>query len=189
MLNSNNREELLALLKKYVKNENLIRHSIASEAVMKALSKRLNGNENKWAIAGLLHDIDVEITQGDIQTHTHKAVEILRENNIDEEIIEAIKMHNPMAWNNEISNNPFHIALRSGETITGLIIATAYVYPDKKISSVKVESVLKRFKDKRFAQGADRNTILECEKLGIPLNLFAEISLNAMKEVSSELGL
>jgi putative nucleotidyltransferase with HDIG domain len=183
-----NREEALNLIKKYIKNENLIKHSIASGAVMKHLALKLNEDKEKWEITGILHDIDVELTEGDIKTHTHKAVEILKENSIDEDIIEAVKMHNPLAWD-RLSDKPYHIALRAGETITGLIIATALVYPDKKLSSVKQESVLKRFKDKRFAAGADRNIIMECEKLSIPLKDFIEISLNAMKEVSTELGL
>ena len=183
-----NREEALNLIKKYIKNENLIKHSIASGAVMKHLALKLNEDKGKWEITGILHDIDVELTEGDIKTHTHKAVEILKENSIDDDIIEAIKMHNPLAWD-RLSDKPYHIALRAGETITGLIIATALVYPDKKLSSVKPESVLKRFKDKRFASGADRNVIRECEKLSIPLKDFIEISLNAMKEVSTELGL
>jgi putative nucleotidyltransferase with HDIG domain len=182
------RDEALTLLRKYVKNENLIKHCIASGAVMRELALKLNFDPDKWEIAGILHDIDVEMTKDDIKTHTHKAVEILKENNIDADIIEAIKMHNPVAWDKN-SNDPFHISLRAGETITGLVVATALVYPDKKLSSVKVESVLKRFKDKRFAAGADRNIILECEKLGIPLKDFVEISLRAMQKVSSDLGL
>jgi len=182
------REDALNLLKKYVKNENLIKHCIASGAVMKHLALKLNKDIEKWEIAGILHDIDVELTKNDIKIHTHKAVEILKENLIDDDIIEAVKMHNPLAWN-KYSDDPFHIALRASETLTGLIVATTLVYPDKKISSVKVESVLKRFKDKRFAAGADRNIIMECEKISISLKDFIEIALNAMKEVSFELGL
>jgi len=184
-----NREKALELLKKYIKNENLIKHCIASEAVMKALAKKLNTDIEKWGIAGLIHDIDVELTENDIKNHTHKAEEILKENNFPSDIIEAVKMHNPQAWNGIVSENPFHIALRSGETITGLIIATALVYPDKKLQSVKVSSILKRMKDKRFAAGVNREIIKECEKLGMKLEEFTELSLKAMQEISSELGL
>lgn len=182
------RNEALDLLRKYVKNENLIKHSIAAEAVMKKLALKLNEDPEKWGLCGLLHDIDVELTAQDIKTHTHKAVEILKEKGVSEDIIEAVKMHNPVAWE-KVSEEPFHIALRAGETVTGLIIATALVYPDKKLSSVKPESVIKRFKDKRFAAGADRSVIMECEKINIPLKDFIDLSLNAMREASSELGL
>ncbi|MEF3280090.1 MAG: HDIG domain-containing protein [Elusimicrobiota bacterium] len=183
-----NREKALSLLKQYVKNDNLIKHCLAAESVMRELALKLNQDPQKWGLAGLLHDIDVEVTGGDLKTHTHKAVEILKENNISDEVIESIKMHNCHAWEKK-SEEVFHIALRAAETITGLIVATALVYPDKKLSSVKVESILKRFKDKRFAAGADRETIKECEKLGFSLNDFAAISLSAMQKIAGELGL
>ncbi len=182
------REDAISILKKHVKNENLFKHCLATEAVMRDLALRFNEDVEKWGVAGLLHDIDVELTSSDIKTHTHKAVEILKENGVDDEIIEAIKMHNPEAWGKS-SDEKFHIALRAGETITGLIIATALVYPDKKLSSVKLESVLKRFKDKRFASGANRETIKECEKLGISLEEFSKIALSAMQKISDQLGL
>lgn len=183
------REKAIELLRKYIKNPNMIKHCIASESVMRGLARKLNQDEEKWALAGLLHDIDVELTSGDLKTHTHKAAEILKENSVDDEIIETIKMHNPAAWDKVSDDNVFHIALRAGETVTGLIIATALVYPDKKLSSVKTKSVLKRFKDKRFAAGADRNTIMECEKLGLTLEEFVNISLESMISVAAELGL
>jgi putative nucleotidyltransferase with HDIG domain len=178
----------LELLKKYVKNENIIKHSIATEAVMKALSKKLSEDEEKWALTGLLHDIDVEITQGDLKRHTLDAEKILRENNISEDMIDAIKMHNETAAGKKRTEK-FHKALASAETLTGLIVATALVYPDKKLSSVQTSSVLKRMKEKRFAASVDRSIILECEDIGIPIEQFVEISLTAMQSVCAELGL
>lgn len=181
------KEKALEILKKYIKNQNLIKHCIASWAVMRKIAEKFDEDVEKWSLAGLLHDIDVEITNG-ITEHTKKAVVILKEIGIDDDVIQAIKMHNPDAWGFK-SEEKFHIALRSAETITGLIVALALVMPNKKISEVKVESVLKRFKEKRFASGVNRDAIVECEKIGIPLNEFVEISINAMKEVSDELGL
>lgn len=178
----------LELLKTKIKNENLIKHCLASCAVMKALAKRLGGDEKQWGMAGLIHDIDVELTQGRIQDHTKEAEIILKENGFSQEIIEAVKMHNPAAWN-FTSQNPFHIALRCGETVTGLIIASALVSPDKKLSSVKVSSVLKRMKDKRFAAGADRNVIAQAENLGLNMEEFISICLKAMQDIAGQLGL
>ncbi len=83
----------------------------------------------------------------------------------------------------------FHHALAAGETITGMIVATALVYPDKKLSSVKAKSVTKRMKEKLFAASVNRDTIMECERLGLSLDEFAEICLQAMKEISVRLGL
>ncbi|MEW6042511.1 MAG: HDIG domain-containing metalloprotein [Elusimicrobiota bacterium] len=178
----------LELLKKYVKNENIIKHSIATEAVMRVLAKKFSEDEEKWALTGLLHDIDVDITDGDLKRHTLEAEKILRENGVTEDMIEAIKMHNETASGKKRTEK-FHKALASAETITGLIVATALVYPDKKLSSVRTSSVLKRMKEKRFAASVDRNIIMECEDIGIPVEQFVEISLNVMQSVSAELGL
>jgi len=162
-------------------------HSFASEAVMKALAARLGEDECKWGTAGLLHDIDVEITGADMKLHGLKAIEILEAENYDPEIIDAIKMHNEEAAGIPRSTK-FQHALAAGETITGMIFATALVYPDKKLSSVKPKSITKRMKEKAFAASVKRENILECEKLGIPLDEFAEISLGALQKISGELG-
>ena len=182
------REQALSLLKEHIKNENLIKHSLASEAVMKAVARRLGEDEEKWGLSGLLHDLDVEITKGDLNIHGKKTAEILSQRGVASEIVEAILMHNEQAAGKK-RNTPFQHALASAETITGLIVATALVYPDKKLKSVKVKSVLKRMREKAFARGANRDVIRECEKAGIPLEEFAEIALSAMQEISEELGL
>jgi len=182
------REQALSLLREHIKSENLIKHSLASEAVMRAVARRLGEDEEKWGLSGLLHDLDVEATNADMNIHGKKTAEILSQKGVDPEIIEAILMHNEQASGKK-RNTPFHHALASAETITGLIIATALVYPDKKLKSVKVKSILKRMKEKAFARGANRDVIRECEKAGIPLEEFAEIALSAMQEISEELDL
>jgi len=182
------RSEALLLLKKYVRNEKMIIHSIESEAVMRALAKKLGENEDKWALAGLLHDIDVELTNADPKIHGLQSVEILQKNGIDEEIIDAIMMHNEIATGKQ-RHTKFQHALAAGETITGLIHATTLVYPEKKIANVKTSSVVKRMKEKLFAASVNREHILECELVGINLNEVAELSINAMKEISNEIGL
>ncbi len=181
------REESVALLKGYIKNDRMFAHSLASEVVMRAVANRLGENENEWGLAGLLHDIDVEVTNADMKTHGLKAVEILSGKGYNPEIIEAIKMHNEEATGMERSEK-FHHALAACETITGLIFATTLVYPDKKLASVKAKSITKRMKEKIFAASVKRENIMECEKIGIPLEEFAEISLKAMQDISDELG-
>jgi putative nucleotidyltransferase with HDIG domain len=183
-----NRSEAIELLKKYVKNEKMLYHSYASEIILRALTKKLGENEEKWALAGLLHDIDVEITNADPKTHCLEAEKILKELNIDPEIIDAVKMHNEEATGIPRTSK-FQHALAAGETISGLIYATALVYPDKKITSVKPKSVVKRMKEKAFAAAVSRDTILECEKIGLTIEEFAEIAVNAMKEIGPEIGL
>ncbi len=182
------RNEAERLLKKYVRNEKMLYHCYASEAVMCALANKLGRNEEKWGLAGLLHDIDTEITNADPQKHALVAEELLRDEGLDEDILDAIKMHNKHATGQERTTE-FQHALAAGETITGLIYATALIYPDKKIKDVKVKSVTKRMKQSAFAASVSRENIMECEKIGLPLNEFTEIALNAMKEIASKIGL
>ncbi len=182
------RDAALELVKSKIANENLMKHCLAAEAVLIAMAQRLGEDENKWGLAGLLHDLDAE-TQPDLDVHTQETAEILGEEGIDEEIIEAIRLHNLQANPGESRTSRFHHALAAGETITGLVIATALVYPDKKLASVKAKSVRKRIKEKAFARGANREIIKECEQAGIPLNDFCSLSLEAMQGIADDLGL
>ncbi len=188
LYNTMTREEAWNHLKKYVKNEKMLYHSLSSEAILRALARRLGRDEDRWGLAGLLHDIDVEITRADPYVHALKAEELLKDFNLDEEILDAIRMHNEMATGLSRSTE-FQHALAAGETITGLIYATALVYPDRKIAPVKPKSIVKRMKEKAFAASVKRENIMECEKIGIPLQEFVEISLDAMKEIGEEIGL
>lgn len=181
------RDQAIQLLKEHVKADNMLKHSFASEAVLRAIAKHLGENENEWGIAGLLHDIDVEITNADPFLHGPYAKKILS-GKITDEMLDAIMMHNEVATGMERTLK-FQHALAAGETITGLITATTLVYPDKKIEAVKPNSVTKRMKQKAFAASVKRENILECEKINIPLNEFATLSINAMKEISEVLGL
>ena len=183
------REKALELLRTHLKNENLVKHCLASEAVLRALAARLGADAELWGLAGLLHDIDVELTAGDLKRHTLEAENILRASGLPEELVEAVKMHNEAAHDGRRRSAVFHRALAAGETITGLITASALVYPDRKLASVKASSVVKRMKDKRFAASVDRSIILECEALGLKLEEFVELALAAMRAVAPELGL
>lgn len=173
------REESLGLLNEYISNRNMIKHCLATEAIMRSLATRLNADEDQWGLAGLLHDLDVE-THPDLSVHTQETIKILSEKGADPDIIDAIRMHNEKAHDAK-RHTIFHHALAAGETITGLVIATALVYPDKKLGSVKPKSVRKRFKEKAFARGADREIIKECEHLGLEINEFCDLALAAMQ--------
>ena len=184
-----NRTDALDLLKSYVKNEKMIAHSLASEAVMRALAERLGEDPDHWGLAGLLHDVDVEITNADPRVHAMEGAKLLEQKGIAPDIVEAVMLHNEEAAHNQERYKPLHHALSAGETITGLITATALVYPDKKIASVKPKSVTKRMKEKAFAASVNRDAIMECEKLGISLQEFVELSVDAMKKIGPEIGL
>ncbi len=183
-----NRDEALQLVKDYIKNEKMIAHCLASEAVMRALAEHLGEDIEKWGLAGLLHDLDAETTDYDMKRHGLETEKILREKGLDEESIEAIKLHNEDADHGQQRSTKFHHALAAGETITGLIFATALVYPDKKLESVKPKSITKRMKEKAFAASVNRDTVCECEKLGLSVNEFAELALNAMKKIAPQIG-
>lgn len=182
------REQALALLRQHVTSPNMFNHCLASEAVMRALAQRVGEDPEKWGLAGLLHDLDAE-THTDLDVHTRETARILREHGVDEEIVEAVRLHNEQAYPGETRTTQFQHLLAAGETITGLIVATALVYPDKKLASVKPKSVRKRIKEKAFAAGANREIIRECEDAGIPLDEFCDLSLAAMQGIAAELGL
>jgi len=182
------REAALELVHRHLDNQNLINHSLASEAVMRAVAARLGEDQEKWSLAGLLHDLDSE-SNPELATHTIETIRILTELGVDGEIVEAIRLHNPTAHPGSERSTRFHHALAASETVTGLIAATALVYPDRKLASVKVKSVTKRFKEKAFARGASREVIAECELIGLPLAEFCAVSLAAMQEIAAEIGL
>jgi uncharacterized protein len=182
------RQQALELLHLYIKSPNMLNHCYASEAVMRDLAKRLGRNEDKWGLAGLLHDLDVELVKGDMYIHGKETARILTEKGVDPEIADAIRMHNESSTREKRSKE-FQHALAAGETITGMIVATALVYPDKKVASVQPKSVIKRMKEIKFAASVRRENIMECELIGISLPEFVEISLNAMKKISDKIGL
>lgn len=182
------RDRALELLRHYLPNPNLAKHSLASEAVLRRLARHFGEDEELWGLTGLLHDLDAELTLNDPSRHTLETVRILREEGVAEPILTAIRLHNQAAHDEQRSER-LHYALAAGETITGLITATALVYPDKKLASVKAKSVRKRYKEKLFAAGASRETIAECEQIGIPLAEFCDLCLAAMQDVADDLGL
>jgi putative nucleotidyltransferase with HDIG domain len=182
------RERAVELLENYIQNPRMRDHCYASEAVMQDMARHFGEDPERWGIAGLLHDLDVEVTNADPEIHGLKTAEMLMDEDVDEEVIQAIVMHNEMASKKERTTR-FQHALSASETITGLIVATTLVYPDKKLASVKTKSIVKRMKEKNFAASVDRDKIRECEKAGMPLNEFAELSLNAMRRISDRLGL
>ncbi|NTV84986.1 MAG: HDIG domain-containing protein [Bacteroidales bacterium] len=173
------RHQAIDLLHQYIKNERMIFHSLASEAVLRAMALRLGRDADQWGQAGLLHDLDVEITNADPKVHGLETARILTEMGVDPEVVEAIKLHNEMSAGAPRTTE-FHHALAAGETITGLILATSLVYPDKKISSVKPKSITKRMKEKAFAASVKRENILECELIGLTIDEFAALSIEAM---------
>ncbi|MFZ5942329.1 MAG: HDIG domain-containing metalloprotein [Bacteroidota bacterium] len=182
------RTAALDLLKKYVRNEKMLIHSLESEAVLRALARELGRDEDEWGLAGLLHDIDVEVTHADPKTHALMAAELLQPLDCSEAMLDAIRMHNEEATGMPRTTE-FQHALAAGETITGMIHATTLVYPEKKIAAIKYNSVIKRMKQPAFAASVKRENIMECEAIGLPLERFVQLAVDAMRDISEEIGL
>lgn len=176
------------LLKNNLKNKNLIKHSLAVEAVMRKLAEYFGEDREKWAVCGLLHDIDYEKTGGNPKLHSKTGAEMLTKLGFDKEICNAVLSHNEI--HGIIPETKMAKALFCVDPLTGLIVAAALVLPSKKINDLKVDNILNRFKEKSFAKGADREIIKRCEEyLNLPLEKFIKITLGAMKVISENLGL
>ena len=181
------REEALGSVRASVENANLVKHMLAAEAVMRALAWRLGEDEETWGLTGLLHDIDVELTEGDMTQHSMLGSDLARELGASEEMVHAILAHNQE--HGIALETKLDMALYCADPLTGLITAAALVRPDKKLAGVEARSVRKRFKEKSFAAGADRGQIAGCLELGIELDEFLQIGLSAMKGIAKDLGL
>jgi len=180
-----NREQAYQLAKSKFSNRNLFKHVLAVEAVMKALAIHFNENVEKWGLAGLLHDLDYEETMNDPDQHSLVTAAILQEYQIEQEIIDAIKCHNEKAPRTFLMGKCIYAA----DPVTGLIVAAALMHPDKKLKSIDVDFIMRRFHEKRFAAGANREQIKSCAEFGLPLDQFLAIALSAMQSIDQQLGL
>ncbi len=183
--------QAIDLLHQHTQNQNLRRHMYAVAAVMKALAGRLGGDPDTWEILGLLHDADWEETKDTPNDHTKRTLEWLKElGETDGPIVHALMSHNRKHTQLAELDGPMEWALETCDELTGFIVAVVLVRPEKKLETVGVESVLKKWKTKEFARVVDRDQIFQCEeKLGIPLNEFIQLSLTAMQQIASEIGL
>ncbi len=181
------REEAMELVKGNVANKNLINHMLASEFIMRALAERFGEDPEKWGLAGLLHDIDYDSTYTDMMRHSKVGAEMLKEAGMADDICYAVLVHNDA--HGEPRKSMMDKALHAVDPLTGLIVAAALVMPGKKLASVTSEKVLNRFKEKAFARGANREQIKTCSDMGISLEEFVSIGLEAMQIRAAEIGL
>jgi len=174
----------LDLLRKYIKDDKLIKHCIAVSAVMRGIARELGEDEDLWARIGLLHDIDYELVGEDMERHGEVGAEILEKEGYGE-IAETVRRHNHMRYGNY--REPVEIALQAADSVSGLIIACALV-KGGKIGEVTPKTVKKKFKEKSFAAGCDRNRIKLIESL-MPLEKLYEVGISSLYDVRDELGL
>ncbi|SRR6056297_1968873 len=183
-----NRKEAKKLLKEYLSNENLIKHCLAVGAIMKRLAQHFDKDEEKWEVTGILHDIDYEQTKNNPKEHSLIGAKILKERGVEEKICHAVKSHN---YKHEIElNTMMDKALFVSDPLSGLIVAAALVLPSKKLKDLKVESIINRFQEKRFAQGANREIIqMAKELLELKQKKFFQLAYEGMLSISDELEL
>ncbi len=181
------RNEALALLRQYNQNESLIKHALAVEGVMRYMARKYGEDEEKWGVIGLIHDLDYEKYP---DQHCVKTREILEENGWPEEYVRAVISH---GWGLCIDVEPrsrLEKTLYAIDELTGLVTACALVRPSKSVMDLKPKSVRKKWKQKGFAAGANREVIARgAEMLGVELNeLFADVIMG-MREVAADIGL
>ena len=181
------RREALESVKENVENKNLIKHMLATEAIMRTLAVRLGEDENEWGLAGLLHDIDVELTEGDMNSHSRLGADLARDLGASQAIADAILCHNEK--HGVAPETPIEKALFCADPLTGLIIAAVLVRPDKRIEGLEPASVRKRFKEKSFGAGASREQIARCADIGLELDEFIALGVKAMQGIAVDLGL
>ena len=181
------REEVLTIVQARVASENLRRHMLATEVIMRGLAERLGEDPELWGLAGLAHDLDCEDTADDFSQQGVVAAETLRELGVPETVAHAVMAHNPATG--VVAESAFDIALLATDQLSGLITAAALVRPDKDLAGVKVKSVRKRFRESAFARGVNRDAIVRCGELGVELDEFMGIGLTAMQGIAPQLGL
>ncbi|MGQ9630811.1 MAG: HD domain-containing protein [bacterium] len=182
-----NREDAMRLLREYTKNENLIKHALAVEASMRAYARKFGEDEEKWGVAGLIHDFDYE-RYPTMEDHPFRGAEILREKGYPEDVIHAVLSHGDHTGVKRESR--MDKALYAVDELTGFIVAVALVRPTKSLMDVEVESVRKKMKDKAFARAVSRDGIAKgAEELGVDLNDHIATVIEAMRGVARELGL
>ena len=183
------RNEALGLIQQYVKNGNSIKHMLAAETIMRALARRFGENEEIWGLTGLLHDVDMEIAdyRNNPEKHGLVGAEMLENAGVDKAIVEAVKAHNPLTGKHP--ETLMEKAIYCADPLTGLVVAATLVLPSKKMAELTSESVLKRFREKSFARGVNREILLSCSEIGLALEEFVDIGLKAMQAISGDLGL
>jgi putative nucleotidyltransferase with HDIG domain len=182
-----NREEAFALLQKYLKDDKLIKHSLAVEAILRKMAKKIGKDVDLWGLTGLLHDLDYDYTNREPEKHANVSAQIL-EGLIPEECVNAIKAHN-YKHTDYIPTTSIDKALIAVDAVSGLVIATALVMPSKKLAEVRLETLVDKFYDNSFAVGCNRTRIELCQDIGFDIDAFLALSLNALKEIADELDL
>jgi putative nucleotidyltransferase with HDIG domain len=181
------RDEALSLLTEYNDNEGLIKHALAVEAVMRHCARKHGADEDKWGVIGLIHDLDYGRFP---EQHCHKTEEILREHDWPEEYIRAVMSHGWGICTDVEPQTDLEKTLYAIDELTGLVAATALVRPSRSVLDTKVKSVKKKWKDKAFAAGVNREVVEKgAAMLGVELSGLMDDAIMGMREAAEAIGL
>ena len=181
------RAATLALMHSWVASESLRRHMYAVEAAMRAYARKYGEDEEVWGAAGLIHDFDYERHPDE---HPRPGAVVLRERGFPEEIVHAVQAHGYPSRTDVPPETLLDRALRACDEVTGLISAAALVRPSRALHDLEAKSVMKKFKDRAFAAGVDREEVRQAaEALGVDLKEHIQFVIEAMREIATELGL
>jgi uncharacterized protein len=181
------RTAVLAVIETHVANEQLRRHMLACEAIMRSFARRFAEDEDVWGLAGLAHDLDSEETAEDFSRHGAEAAAALERLGAPAAVVHAVAAHNPATG--VVGDSRLDVALIVADQLSGLITAAALIRPDRRLDGVALKSVRKRYREGAFARGVDRASIARCTELGIELDETLAIGLAAMQGVAPDLGL
>jgi len=179
------REEAIALCRDRCLKETTVRHLISVEGVMRALARRLDGDEDLWALTGLFHDLDQDQTADDADAHARVAAEWLRASGVDERVVNGVLAHAHAEYRTDLMSR----AIIHADAVAGLLVAAALVRPERS-AGMKVSSVKKKLKEKAFAPGVNRDEVTGVEEgIGLPLDEFLAVSIEGLQTVAQEIGL
>ncbi|ACV69258.1 HDIG domain-containing metalloprotein [Desulfohalobium retbaense] len=181
-----NREQALALLKEHTSEEHLLHHALETEAVMRHLARELGEDETVWGLTGLVHDIDYAQTKETPEQHGVLGAQMVADH-LPDEALQAIRAHNS-EMTGVAATTRLDFALRCGETVTGLVRASALVRPNK-MEGLKPKSLKKKIKDKSFAANVSRERLAECDRIGLEQGAFLQLAITAVQEIAPEVGL
>ncbi|HEY3374985.1 MAG TPA: HD domain-containing protein [Candidatus Aquicultor sp.] len=180
-----NRDTALALVKQNVKNKNLIKHMLATEAIMRALAEHFKEDVDEWGLAGLLHDLDYDETFDRPDVHGLRTAGMLEDTDVAPEVTHAILAHAVKVPIESLMDK----TLYATDPLTGFLVACALMTSDKKMASTTVDFALRRFKEKAFAKGASREQMASCESFGFTLDEFIGLGIQAMTAAAGDIGL
>jgi len=180
------REEILDSIRANIQDKNMRKHMLATEVIMRALARKFGEDEDEWGLTGLLHDIDAELVEDEPNSHSKLGADIARELGASEAMAHAILCHNEA--HGIPRQTKLDKALFCADPLSGLITAAALVRPDK-LTGLTTKSVMKRFREKRFAAGVNREQMAKCQEIGLELEEFVILGITAMKGIAAELEL